>query len=671
MTAEDNPLSPEQLVDYARSSGRGLRLMHDGDYQGAIEVYRRLVKQWPLPANVLYLARACQEAGSISEALRVLEDGVRRYPNEAPLGEELGKLKGRRYELLVRYAVQQMSNGASPAFCRDLLESNAELADDTLLRAVRENAFHYAQQMKSSIFVALATLHEALCQRWTDDLHLANRLEIQALAAEVRGELSTSVTLLREAAGAARRAADKELLCSCLNQMGLAAAAAGAFHEADASFREAIALCESRGDARNAARFCENLGAMYLNSNPSEGLKVAHDAQLRYEAVGEAGMRLKARSLEGKCLAAMGRWDQALRVLNECVERGPALWRDTPIVMLETAVAKANVLENMGRLNEAEAVRGQVEAMACRLGVHYPIPLVERSGSLWQTNRFDDAKAELEERIRRFDAAGRRAEAARERTNLAGVHMASLATRTMAGAEATPEEIETTMKNFSRAKDLLEQAIAAIEPSEAPMLLLGAKMRYANLIAVEGKTQENPGQSALALAEYDSCLELARTCGAECFVADLLENKSTVLENLGRHEESQDVLEQRLALNSGALPRSATACHLLAGRLAGAGRDREATRLYERAMTLYDREESNIGSDGLVIDWSRDKVGIFDTAIEYFVGRNCWEDALRVCQRAKARTFRRALGGTGEGTSEWYASSDEITRRLGNGATDR
>ena len=94
MTDHTRDLPEDELREFFALSGRGLRHLHDGEYESAISIYEQLNRIMFFPTNYLFLARAYASTGRVCDALRTLEAVLEREPQLEEVSQELSGITG-------------------------------------------------------------------------------------------------------------------------------------------------------------------------------------------------------------------------------------------------------------------------------------------------------------------------------------------------------------------------------------------------------------------------------------------------------------------------------------------------------------------------------------------------------------------------------------------------
>jgi tetratricopeptide (TPR) repeat protein len=470
--------------------------------------------------------------------------------------------------------------------------------------------------------------------------------EIEGVGAYVSGDCPRALALLREACSLATAASLDSDVASCLNHLGLVADAAGEYAEAAGAYAQALRYYEASGHQASAARVMENLASVYLHQGDyARAEALAGRAEQEYVRLGEEGMALKAMSLRGKCLAQWGRHNDALRVLDEAVDRGREAWSQTPLVLADALLSKSYVLLDLNRLKESEEARVEAQRMYQAHGAVLP----DRGSDAGLEDKLNDFSVAVESTVRRIDelqGAGMLVEAAREKMNLSHLYTHRLSAITSAGADADPGDVEHAAGLVPEALDLLEEATAVFAEHGALGLLLRARKSRAVLAAAVGQATGDADALEEVLRELSELLRVAEDRGEAALAISLRQNAAQLMAQFGRVAEAAECIgnvdldgvepgEEDLVLHT---------CLTLAHLSAQAGDTDSARRMFLQAIRAYETQEERVGDPDYAVSWGKGAAHrVFDEAIEYLVAIGDVAGAYELVDRAKARVFQKAL----------------------------
>lgn len=341
----------------------------------------------------------------------------------------------------------------------------------------------------------------------------------------------------------------------------------------------------------------------------ADGMRIL-DAVLAETVAGsaEAGMIQLRR---GACLRAMGRMPEAEDALRSAL-RGAEAGRDTFL--------QAQVLSSLGtlcasgeRFDEAAAFTGaalKAAAQAGTAGRNVTRRALDNLG--WFQFELGDYERAIDT-LSRFEAR-RESERVVNENNQARTYMA--------------------MEDFANAERHYERALTAartragVDAGDEAAVMQGLAM----LSYRRGKWFEAArwNSSAMALVEKLQRPDLARN-------GTLMDARIRIAQ--GDTAEAEPVLRKVVADPGSSHQLRWTARTELGHVLAAAGRNKEAEKEFEQAMSLVEDSQANLTAAEDRISFVSGRIDVYREALQFLLRQNRTNDALKVAERSRARTL--------------------------------
>lgn len=483
-----------------------------------------------------------------------------------------------------------------------------------------------------------------IARRLEDKEALARGLRAKANALYARGQNQEAVALHEEAAGLFESLGQDEQLGRTLSSSLQPLILLGEYERATAAAERAHEIFSRLGDARRLARLEINVGNILHRQDRFD------EAQARYErayqqlsAHGDAEGMAAALSNMAVCLIMLNDFPRALalhqRARDFCEQEGMTL----PVVYADYNIAYLYYL----RGNYSQAIeRLKATREACRkIGESYQLGLcsLDLSDIYLELNLSEEAAAEAQEGLARFQALGTGYEAARSLTNIA------IATGQRGKA--------------AQALELFDQARAMFVREKNPVWPALIDLYRALVLFDEGRFDESRRSCRAALEFFESSILRSKAILCRLLQARLA-IRAGELDAAGG--ECRQVLTDLARLER---PLLSFQAHFLMGQIQEARGDSAAAyESYQAGCRVLETLRSSLHGEELRIAFIRNKAEIYESLVALRLSRDAGAAATAevfdYIERAKSRSLMELMAQMGHPWSPREAGQGELGGRI-------
>jgi tetratricopeptide (TPR) repeat protein/predicted Ser/Thr protein kinase len=366
-----------------------LHLTMTGDFAGAVEKYRDIVRRTPEDdkANAFVdLGRALEKNEKLKEAVESYREATRRQPQNPAAWLRLAILHGRQMDQAKAAAAFDQ---AAPLY-RSL--SNLEGATEVLYqRATLANRLGRSSEAQTQLQQALE-----MC-RTTGNLHQQILVLLQLSNTEHRLNGAKAQDYATEAIDLARANGLENLTTRGLIDLGNAYFVKGENDEARKYFAQGLEYARRYKSPRNQARALLSLGSLELQRGETgEGLRNVEQALEWYQRGGYQKETAQALILMGRAQREKGDYQAALRSFQQQLDLARRLGDQIQMALAQEGIG--TVLESQERWPDALLHYRQAYAAANQSGdkLSAAYNLLDSSRILWQLGRYGEAQQALE-----------------------------------------------------------------------------------------------------------------------------------------------------------------------------------------------------------------------------------------------------------------------------------
>ena len=367
-----------------------LHLTLTGDFAGAVEKYRDIVRRTPEEdqANAYVdLGRASEKNEKLKEAVESYQEATRRQRQNPAAWLRLAILYGRQMD---RAKAAAAFDEAAPLY-RSL--SNLEGLTEVLYqRATLANRLGQTSEAQAQLQQALE-----MC-RSTGNLHQQILVLQQLSNTEHRGNGAKAQDYANEAIDLARANGLENLTTRGLIDLGNAYFVKGEDDEARKYFAQGLEYARRYHSPRNQARALLSLGSLELQRGETvEGLHHVEQALAWYQGGGYQKETAQALILMGRAQRERGDYQAALRSFQQQLEIARKLGDQTQMALAQQGIG--TVLEAQERWPDALLYYREAYAAAKQSGdqLNAAYSLLDSIRILWQLGRYGEARQALEE----------------------------------------------------------------------------------------------------------------------------------------------------------------------------------------------------------------------------------------------------------------------------------
>jgi tetratricopeptide (TPR) repeat protein/predicted Ser/Thr protein kinase len=366
-----------------------LQLTMTGDFAGAVEKYRDIVRRTPEDdkANAYVdLGRAYEKNEKLKDAVESYREATRRQPQNPAAWLRLAILYGRQMD---RAKAAAAFDQAAPLY-RSL--SNLEGVTEVFYqRAVLANRLGQSGEAQAQLQQALA-----MC-RSTGNLHQQILVLLQLSNTEHRMNGAKAQDYATEAIELARSNGLENLTTRGLIDLGNAYFVKGEDDEARKYFTQALEYARRYRSQRNQARALLSLGSLELQRGETgEGLRNVEQALAWYQRGGYQKETAQALILMGRAQRANGDYQAALRSFQQQLEIARKFGDQVQVALAQQGIG--TVLEAQERWPDALLNYQEAYAAAKQSGdqLNVAYSLLDSSRILWQLGRYGEAQQALD-----------------------------------------------------------------------------------------------------------------------------------------------------------------------------------------------------------------------------------------------------------------------------------
>jgi tetratricopeptide (TPR) repeat protein/predicted Ser/Thr protein kinase len=366
-----------------------LQLTMTGDFAGAVEKYREIVRRTPKDdkANAYVdLGRACEKNEKLKEAVESYQEATRRQPQNPAAWLRLAILYGRQMD----QAKAAAAFGQAEPLYRSL--SNLEGVTEVLYqRAVLANRLGNSSEAQAQLQQALE-----MC-RTTGNLHQQILVLLQLSNTEHRMNGAKAQDYATQAIDLARANGLENLTTRGLIDLGNAYFVKGENDEAGKYFSQALEYARRYKSQRNEARALLSLGSLELQQGETGvGLRNVEQALAWYQRGGYQKETAQALILMGRAQREKGDYQAALRSFQQQFEVARQLGDQAQMVLAQQGIG--SVLEAQERWPDALLYYREAYSAAKQSGdqLNVAYSLLDSSRILWQLGRYAEAQQALE-----------------------------------------------------------------------------------------------------------------------------------------------------------------------------------------------------------------------------------------------------------------------------------
>jgi serine/threonine protein kinase/Tfp pilus assembly protein PilF len=366
-----------------------LQLTMTGDFAGAVERYRDIVRRTPEDdkANAYVdLGRAYEKNEKLKDAVESYREATRRQPQNPAAWLRLAILYGRQMDQAKAAAAFDQ---AAPLY-RSL--SNLEGVTEALYqRAVLANRLGKSSEAQAQLQQALE-----MC-RSTGNLHQQILVLLQLSNTEQRMNGGKAENYATEAIELARANGLENLTTRGLIDLGNAYFVKGEDDEARKYFSQALEYARRYKSQRNQARALLSLGSLELQRGETgEGLRNVEQALAWYQRGGYQKETAQALILMGRAQRAKGDYPAALRSFQQQLEIARRFGDQVQMALAQQGIG--TVLEAQERWPDALLCYQEAYAAAKQSGdqLNVAYSLLDSSRILWLLGRYGEAQQALD-----------------------------------------------------------------------------------------------------------------------------------------------------------------------------------------------------------------------------------------------------------------------------------
>ena len=366
-----------------------LHLTMTGDFGGAVEKYRDIVRRTPeddIANAYVDLGRACEKNEKLKEAVASYQEATRRQPQNPAAWLRLAILYGRQMD----QAKAAAAFDQAAALYRSL--SNLEGVTEVLYqRATLANRLGQSSEAQAQLQQALE-----LCRN-TGSLHQQILVLLQLSNTEHRLNGAKAQDYATEAIELARANGLENLTTRGLIDLGNAYFVKGEDDEAAKYFAQGLEYARRYKSPHNQARALLSLGSLELQRGETgEGLRKVQQALEWYQRGGYQKETAQALILLGRAQREKGDYQAALRSFQQQLEIARQLGDQNQMALAQQGIG--TVLEAQERWPDALLNYRQAYSAAKQSGDQLIVAysLVDLSRMLWQLGRYGEAQQALE-----------------------------------------------------------------------------------------------------------------------------------------------------------------------------------------------------------------------------------------------------------------------------------
>ena len=366
-----------------------LQLTLTGDFAGAVEKYREIVRRTPEDdkANAYVdLGRAYEKNEKLKAAVESYREATRRQPQNPAAWLRLAILYGRQMDQAKAAAAFDQ---AAPLY-RSL--SNLEGVTEALYqRAVLANRLGKSSEAQAQLQQALE-----MC-RSTGNLHQEILVLLQLSNTEHRMNGAKAENYATEAVELARANGLENLTTRGLIDLGNAYFVKGEDDEARKYFTQALEYARRYKSQRNQARALLSLGSLELQRGETgEGLRNVEQALAWYQRGGYQKETAQALILMGRAQREKGDYQAALRSFQQQLEMARKFGDQVQVALAQQGIG--TVFEAQERWPDALLCYQEAYAAAKQSGdqLNVAYSLLDSSRILWQLGRYGEAQQALD-----------------------------------------------------------------------------------------------------------------------------------------------------------------------------------------------------------------------------------------------------------------------------------
>ena len=366
-----------------------LQLTLTGDFAGAVEKYREIVRRTPEDdkANAYVdLGRAYEKNEKLKAAVESYREATRRQPQNPAAWLRLAILYGRQMDQAKAAAAFDQ---AAPLY-RSL--SNLEGVTEALYqRAVLANRLGKSSEAQAQLQQALE-----MC-RSTGNLHQEILVLLQLSNTEHRMNGAKAENYATEAVDLARANGLENLTTRGLIDLGNAYFVKGEDDEARKYFTQALEYARRYKSQRNQARALLSLGSLELQRGETgKGLRNVEQALAWYQRGGYQKETAQALILMGRAQREKGDYQAALRSFQQQLEMARKFGDQVQVALAQQGIG--TVFEAQERWPDALLCYQEAYAAAKQSGdqLNVAYSLLDSSRILWQLGRYGEAQQALD-----------------------------------------------------------------------------------------------------------------------------------------------------------------------------------------------------------------------------------------------------------------------------------
>jgi tetratricopeptide (TPR) repeat protein/predicted Ser/Thr protein kinase len=383
------PGGSSRLSRAEQSYLEALQLTMTGDFAGAVERYRDIVRRTPEDdkANAYVdLGRAWEKNEKLKEAVESYREATRRQPQNPASWLRLAILYGRQMD----QAKAAAAFGEAAPLYRSL--SNLEGVTEVLYqRAVLANRLGQSAEAQTQLQQALE-----MC-RSTGNLHQQILVLLQLSNTEHRMNGAKAQDYATQAIDLARDNGLENLTTRGLIDLGNAYFVKGEDEAAARYFTQALEYARRYKSPRSQARALLSLGSLELQRGETgEGLRNVEQALAWYRRGGYQKETAQALILMGRAQREKGDYPAALRSFQQQLEIARKLGDQIQVALAQQGIG--TVLEAQERWPDALLSYREAYAAAKQSGdqLNVAYSLLDSSRMLWQMGRYGEAQQALD-----------------------------------------------------------------------------------------------------------------------------------------------------------------------------------------------------------------------------------------------------------------------------------
>jgi len=368
---------------------QALHLTMTGDFAGAVEKYRAIVRRTPDDGKAdayVDLGRAWEKNEKLDQAVESYREATRRQPQNPAAWLRLAILYGRRMD----QAKAAAAFGQAAPLYRSL--SNLEGVTEVLYqRATLANRLGQSSEAQAQLQQALE-----MC-RSTGNLHQQILVLLQLSNTEIRMNGAKVRDYATEAIDLARANGLENLTTRGLIDLGNAYFVKGEDDQARKYFAQGLEYARRYQSPRNQARALLSMGSLELQRGETgEGLRHVEQALAWYQRGGYQKETAQALILLGRAQREQGDYQAALRCFQQQLEIARQLGDQSQMALAQQGIG--TVLEAQefwpGALLNYRQAYAAAKQSSDQLTAAYS--LVDLGRILWQLGRYGEAQQALE-----------------------------------------------------------------------------------------------------------------------------------------------------------------------------------------------------------------------------------------------------------------------------------